>query len=312
VNLPFVRRVLTAICASSLVALSGCGSEAGDGDASPQLTSSANAEPAHLEDCAGKAWCPAMIGLPGGTAVLGSLESEPGRFDDEDRKTVQIKPFAIGEFPVTRAQWAAFVAATARPIPKAPCAYAPSSAPSWKDPGFQQTDKDPVVCVSWDDAQDYARWLSEQTGEHYRLPSDDEWEYAARAGSTSAFPWGPTASHAFANYGLNECCGPATEGRDRWEYTSPVGSFPPNAFGLHDMHGNVFEWVETCADSFEKLPLRSDGKGCTYRYARGGVYADRPEVMRSAAKNLAPPPGDKMTIETYRSAGFGFRVAKDI
>jgi formylglycine-generating enzyme required for sulfatase activity len=168
------------------------------------------------------------------------------------------------------------------------------------------------VCITWGETQDYVRWLSKKTGHNYRLPTDAEWEYAARAGSTTAFPWGPTASHAFANYGLDECCGPATSGRDRWENTSPVGSFPPNAFGLYDMHGNVFEWVDTCADKFENLPLAPGATGCTYRYARGGVYSDRPAVMRSAAKNLAPPPGDKMTIANYRSAGFGVRVARDL
>ena len=243
---------------------------------------------------------------------MGSLKSEPGRFDDEDRHDVTVRAFAIAQSPVTRGQWAQFVQATKRATPQEPCAYAPARNPSWKDPGFPQDDSHPVVCITWDEAHEYAAWLSQRSGHHYRLPTNEEWEYAARAGTTTAFPWGPTASHAFANYGLNECCGPAVEGRDRWEYTSPVGSFPPNAFGLVDMNGNVFEWVENCADKFEKLPLPKNAKGCTYRYARGGVYADRPEVMRSAAKNIAPPPDDTMTIDNYRSAGFGFRVVRDL
>jgi formylglycine-generating enzyme required for sulfatase activity len=78
------------------------------------------------------------------------------------------------------------------------------------------------------------------------------------------------------------------------------------------MHGNVFEWIETCADSFEGLPIPKGATGCAYRYARGGVYGDRPALMRSAAKNLAPPPGDKMTIANYRSTGFGFRIAREL
>ena len=78
------------------------------------------------------------------------------------------------------------------------------------------------------------------------------------------------------------------------------------------MQGNVFEWVETCADAFEGLPLRTDGRGCTDRFARGGAYGERPAMMRSAAKNLAPPPDDKAQIENYRSAGFGFRIARDL
>lgn len=266
-----------------------------------------------FRDCRGADQCPEMIPLPAGTFVMGSPKSEQGRFDDEDQKTVAVASFAIGKYPVTRGQWAAFVKATGRRTPQAPCAYAPAPHPSWRDPGYPQGDDHPVVCVTWKDASDYVGCLSRTTGKTYRLPTNAQWEYAARAGTTTPFPWGATASHAFANYGLDECCGPKAEGRDRWETTSPVGAFPPNAFGLYDMHGNVFEWIETCADATENpkdFPRPKAAKGCVYRYARGGVYGDRPAVMRSAAKNVAPPPGDTMTIETYRSAGFGFRVVR--
>ena len=262
-------------------------------------------------DCPGSDSCPTMVRLPGGPYLMGSPKDEPGRFDDEDQHRVVVKPFAIARAPVTRGEWSRFVQQTHRPKPPQECAYAKSAKPSWRDPGFPQEDDHPVVCVTWSDAQDYARWLSRRTGHHYRLPTDEEWEYAARGGTTTAFPWGPAASHEYANYGQDKCCGPAVEGRDRWQYTSPVGSFPPNAFGLVDMHGNVAQWLETCADAFEKLPLRKDGRGCTYRYGRGGVYADHPAVIRSAAKNYAPP-DDKVPIENYRSAGFGFRVARDL
>jgi formylglycine-generating enzyme required for sulfatase activity len=166
--------------------------------------------------------------------------------------------------------------------------------------------------VSWGDAQAYARWLSARTGHHYRLLTDAEWEYAARAGTTAAYPWGAEASHEYANYGQEKCCGPDARGRDRWKFTSPVGSFPPNAFGLYDMNGNVTVWVETCADSTEKLPIPKDARGCTYRYARGGNYDEPAALIRSAARNLAPPPGAALTIATYRSAGFGVRVARDL
>jgi formylglycine-generating enzyme required for sulfatase activity len=297
-----------------LAALQSCGPANRDatGGSDTKIAEASKATPKLIKDCTDANTCPDMVSLPGDTFVMGSPKSEPGRFDDEDQHQVKIAAFAIAKSPVTKVQWAAFVTDTGRPTPEAACAYAPAAKPSWKDTGFPQTDNDPVVCVTWKDAQDYSSWLSKRTGQHYRLPTDEEWEYAARAGTSTAFPWGPMASHAFANYGMDECCGPAVKGPDKWEFTSPVGSFPPNAFGLVDMHGNVFQWVETCADTFEKLPLRKDGKGCTYRYARGGVYADRPAVMRSAAKNLAPPPDDKMTIDNYRSAGFGFRVARDL
>lgn len=294
------------------VLLLGCSSGDRNDSAGDDVAGAATGGQQIINDCPDASVCPEMVRLSGGTVQLGSPKSEVGRFDDEDQREAKIAPFAMAKTTVTKAQWAAFVADTGRSTPDEPCAYAPADKPSWKDPGFPQGDDHPVVCVSWLDAQDYASWLSKKTGHHYRLPTDDEWEYAARGGTMTAFPWGASASHAFANYGRDECCGPLAKGVDKWEYTSPVGSFPANPFGLLDMHGNVFQWVETCADTFEQLPLPKDAKGCTYRYARGGVYADRPEVMRSAAKNLAPPPGDKMTIENYRSAGFGFRVARDI
>jgi formylglycine-generating enzyme required for sulfatase activity len=272
---------------------------------------SSRAAPPTFKDCKDEHRCPLLVRLPGATFTMGSPKNEPGRADDEDQHQVAVKPFAIATTPVTRAQWARFVQATRRVAPKQPCAYAPTMNPTWDDPGFPQAGDHPVVCVTWDDAQAYVQWLSRRTGHHYRLPTDAEWEYAARGGTTTAYPWGDVASHEYANYGLDTCCGPAVDGRDQWQFTSPVGSFPPNPFGLFDMNGNVTQWVQTCADAFEKLPLRKDAKKCTYRYGRGGVYADEPAQLRSAAKNYAPP-DDKIAIEDYRSAGFGFRVARDL
>jgi formylglycine-generating enzyme required for sulfatase activity len=267
-----------------------------------------------FDDCSGADWCPKMVPVPAGAFMMGSATVEPGRFDDEGpRRSVVIKRFAVAEFPITRRQWAAYTVAIKRPAAAAACDYAPSPKPSWKDVGFSQTDDDPVVCITWGEAEHYAHWLSIRTGHRYRLLTEAEWEYAARAGSTTAFPWGAAADHDHANYGLDDCCGPRVLGRDRWENTSPVGSFPPNAFGLYDMHGNIFEWVQDCyAKSYAGLPTDGsafDKKACTSRVARGGVYADTWKVMRSAARNYAPP-NDKQSIETYRSAGFGFRVAR--
>lgn len=269
------------------------------------------AAPPTFKDCPDEHRCPLLARLPGGTFTMGSPKGEAGRADDEDQHRVTVKRFAIGVTPVTRAQWARFTEATHRVAPKQPCAYAPSMTPTWDDPGFPQGDDHPVVCVTWGDAQAYVQWLTRTTGHRYRLPTDEEWEYAARGGTTTAYPWGDAASHDHANYGLDTCCGPAVSGRDQWQFTSPVGSFPANPFGLFDMNGNVTQWVQTCADAFEKLPLRKDAQQCTYRYARGGVYADEPAQLRSAAKNYAPP-DDKVSIEDYRSAGFGIRVARDL
>lgn len=265
-----------------------------------------------FDDCAAAAWCPRMVAVPAGTFVIGSPKNERGRFDDEDQRRVRVAAFAVAKYPVTRGQWDAFVAATRRPTPQSPCVYARTERASWQNTGFTQDDRHPVVCVSWGDAQDYARWLSARTGHHYRLLTDAEWEYAARGGTTTAFPWGAAASHEYGNYGQEKCCGPAVQGRDRWEFTSPVGAFPPNAFGLYDMHGNVTVWVETCADATEKLPIPKGARGCVRRYARGANYDDYPAMVRSAAKNLAPPPDTPLSIATYRSAGFGVRVARDL
>jgi len=188
------------------------------------------------------------------------------------------------------------------------------------------------VCVTWDDAQDYVQWLSKKTGEHYRLLTEAEWEYAARAGTTTAYWWGDSASHEYANYGTDTTNGMGVVlGRDKWIATSPVGSFPPNPFGLYDMHGNVLQWVEDClSDSYSNVPL--DGaayisedtlkmqediwswmngkKACSYRMCRGGDYGDNPILIRSAARNFGEVTGNKLT--DYASAGCGFRVARTL
>jgi formylglycine-generating enzyme required for sulfatase activity len=311
---PSMNKVLRLIALISIAAMQPGDQAFAAGtptDAKQGVARHATAVPPTLEDCPDEHRCPLLVRLPGATFTMGSPKDEPGRADDEGQHRVTVKPFAIAATPVTRIQWAQFVRATGRVAPKQPCAYAPSMHPSWDDPGFPQGDDHPVVCVTWDDAQAYVQWLSRSTGHRYRLPTDAEWEYAARGGTTTAYSWGAEASHEYANYGQDTCCGPAVKGRDKWEFTSPVGSFPPNPFGLFDMNGNVTQWVQTCADAFEKLPLRKDAKQCTYRYGRGGVYADEPAQLRSAAKNYAPP-DDKTAIEIYRSAGFGIRVARDL
>jgi len=259
--------------------------------------------------------CPEMVALPAGRFTMGSPASEPGRWDDEGPLTpVQVRAFAIGRFDVTRAQWAAFVADSGHPDGLG-CAYSglpesESSRASWRHLGFAQEATHPVVCVSWTETQDYLRWLSAKAGRFYRLPTEAEWEYAARAGSTTAFPWGDTATHARANYGAETCCTGRVEGADRWFHTSPVGSFPPNGFGLYDMIGNAWQWVQDCyAPTYAGRPVDAsavDAADCRFRVARGGTWGDFPAMIRSAARNYAPPP--EQPVPEYRSAGFGFRV----
>lgn len=277
--------------------------------------------------------------LPAGDFDMGSPASEPGRYDEEGpQRRVHIRQLAVGRFHVTRGQWTTFVSATNRDT-SGGCAWSglptakndePDASASWRNFGFAQDDSHPVVCLTFNDAQDYVRWLSNQTGHHYRLLTEAEWEYAARAGSTTPYPWGSSASHELANYGSETCCSGLAPGRDQWVNSSPVGSFPPNAFGLSDMQGNVMQWVQDCfASSYAGLP--TDGSAyeevrtlnlagdlssmngttsCSYRILRGGDSANPPAMIRSAARNFAPPPGS--TLQNYKSTGTGFRVAKTL
>ena len=159
----------------------------------------------------------------------------------------------------------------------------------------------PVINVSWDDAKEYVAWLSSRTGAEYRLPSESEWEYAARAGSSTQYSWGNGIGRNRANCRHDRC-------GDQWEYTAPVGSFAPNGFGLFDMHGNVWEWVEDCWNrSYAGAPtdgsawLRGD---CGERVLRGGSWYSGPRVLRAALRSR--------DAAGNRSVTFGFRVARTL
>ncbi|WP_426692640.1 SUMF1/EgtB/PvdO family nonheme iron enzyme [Sphingomonas sediminicola] len=270
--------------------------------------------------------------------MMGSAASDPAADAlEQPRHAVRVRSFAAGKFHVTRSEWAAFVRATRRATPLG-CQWTGKEGPdgekkaSWNDVGFSQTDRDPVVCVSWQDAKDYARWISRRSGKRYRLLSEAEWEYASRAGITTSYPWKAGASHEFANHGTEECCGGLASGRDKWVNTSPVGAFPANAFGLHDMHGNVMQWVEDCfAPNYAQTPI--DGSAyvnsehieatgdladlngkltCAHRVLRGGDWAQQVRWIRSAARSFAPPPGPGPALNAYRSGGVGFRLARDV
>ena len=165
-------------------------------------------------------------------------------------------------------------------------------------PWLPQDDRHPVVCVTFQDALDYTKWLSAKSGHRYRLLSEAEWEYAARGGTSTPYPWGAAASHEYANYGTEDHPGPGlSQGRDAWVGTSPVGSFPPNAFGLYDMHGNVLQWVQDCfSDGYAAAPgdgsayqsdmtlsnlagslsLMNGTPACSYRMLRSGDWGDPP------------------------------------
>ena len=166
------------------------------------------------------------------------------------------------------------------------------------DEGWGRGDR-PVINVSWQDAQSYVSWLSRETGEDYRLPSEAEWEYAARAGSTTKYSWGNEIGRNRANCERGRC-------GDSYRNTAPVGSFGANAFGLHEMHGNVWEWVEDCWNSsYEGAPSNGSawlrGK-CEERVVRGGSWDNAPRLLRSAMRYRGNA-GDR----DY--SGVGFRVA---
>jgi hypothetical protein len=184
--------------------------------------------------------------------------------------------FAVGRFEVTVDQYEAFTRATGRPPIENCYNNATDSNLPWR---FEQSGDHPVVCTSWDDVQAYVQWLNTRTPGGYRLLSLTEWEYAARGGTHSPFPWGDTLSHGHANYGADECCSGLASGRDQWVHTAPVGSFDANAFGLSDMIGNVWEWTQECGT--DEYRVRLDGSAfdyprCRGRWFRGGGWESAP------------------------------------
>ncbi len=267
-----------------------------------------------FQDCH-EAHCLEMVVIPAGSFMMGS---NVGQDNEKPIHRVTLKAFALGKYAVTKGQFAVFVQATAYRTEAElgdgcygwrGSEFKKSTMYSRRNAGFEQGDDHPVVCVSWNDAKAYTQWLNQSTGRTYRLPSEAEREYAARAGTTSQYMWGDTASHEHANYGTDTCCSGLAQGKDQWEYTAPVGQFPPNAFGLHDLHGNVWEWVQDgYHDSYIGAP--TDGSAWQrraeqqYRVLRGGSWDYVPDGMRSAFRDWLTP--------TNRAGNLGFRVARSV
>ncbi len=256
-----------------------------------------------FKDCAD---CPVMVVLPKQKVfMMGAAEHEPGRepYDGPKRRVTINYALAVGKFEITEAQWEACLKeAGCTRVPRNECRTDQGCTPTPNDP----TDRSnyPVNDVSWADVQTYVRWLSEKTGATYRLLSEAEWEFAARAGTNSTYYWGDKPARKFANYGMDTCCGPYASGEDKWELSAPVGSFPPNRFGLHDMAGNVWEWVQDCWD---EKPGPVDGSAlekpnCRLRIMKGGSWASLPQRLRPAFRQ-GTGAGDR---DNY----IGFRVAR--
>jgi formylglycine-generating enzyme required for sulfatase activity len=243
--------------------------------------------------------CPEMVTLPAGDFMMGSPDSERGRGRNEGpQRKVAVRAFAIGKFEVTFAQWDACVA-------EAGCKHKPHDESWGRGPR-------PVINVSWHDATDFAAWLAHKTGKGYRLPTEAEWEYAARATASASEPHAPfstgaTINYKQANYDANFTYGDGKMGVFR-QKTVEVGRFPRNAFGLHDMHGNVWEWVQDCyRDSYRGAPADGSAVGardCSLRILRGGSWNYLPQLLRSAYRYATPP--------EVRLDMAGFRVASPL
>jgi formylglycine-generating enzyme required for sulfatase activity len=273
--------------------------------------------------------------IPAGEFLMGSDESDPDAFDDEfldkaagrrEKHRVRItQPFYLGVTEVTRGQFRRFVDETGYQTEaekdgkgghgwnEEAKEFEQNPRYTWQDPGFEQTDDHPVVNVTWNDAVAFAAWLSRKEGNTYRLPTEAEWEYACRAGTTTRYSFGddPEGLAAVGNIadGTAKTKYPdwtTIVARDGYIFTAPVGPFQPNRFGLYDMHGNVWEWCSDAyaADYYKQSPVDDPpgAAGAARRVLRGGGWDLDPRGCRSALRFRSTP--------VIRSSYVGFRLAR--
>nr|WP_294543245.1 SUMF1/EgtB/PvdO family nonheme iron enzyme [uncultured Rhodopila sp.] len=280
---------------------------------------------------------PELVLVPAGTFTMGVPPGEEDRegvpqqfrWSSPQKRVTIAQPFWLGRYPVTRGQFAAFIADEGLTMPDEAYTYEPDAKGEWtydlrkkrgwRNPGFEQTDDHPVVCVSHADAEAYVKWLSRITRQTYRLPSEAEWEYACRAGTTTARFWGDGREEAVRCAKVADRSLMARmkasfdperyfDGDSGHPFTAPVGSVRPNPFGLYDMLGNVWEWTADCwNDHLKDIPL--DGSATTtggsgLRALRGGSWYNRPRNVRA---------GNRDGYSTgYRDTYTGFRVARTL
>jgi formylglycine-generating enzyme required for sulfatase activity len=311
------------------------------GRAAAQVKDSGRVPGSVFRDCPS---CPEMVVIPAGSFTMGSPVEEKSWAaahggssaavaDEAPQHRVAVPSFALGKYDVTRGEYGAFVRETHHP-PGDGCGshvtrnWEKDPSLSWEHPGFPQTDRDPVVCVSWQDARAYIAWLNQKVrrggagapNEAYHLPSEAEWEYAARAGTTTKFYWGDddAAAPAYAWFQVNSGCERPKGLSCDHGHTHPVGAKPPNAFGLYDMAGNVWQWTEDCYDnSYAGVPAdgranetpstdpkANDSQGNCLRVDRGSSWMFPAWLLRAATRERNPADfGDTI---------MGFRVARTL
>jgi formylglycine-generating enzyme required for sulfatase activity len=258
--------------------------------------------------------CPDMVVLPAGSFEMGAAENEPETLAGEgpQHKVIIGAPFAAGQFSVTVREYLACVSAGAC-NPPAWQVKGSSNSEDYEKLGSALTGDDyPIVGASWNGAKKYTQWLSAKTGKSYRLLSESEFEYAARAGTATPFWWGPSITPDQANYqgSSRPYRGGGKTGVDR-QKTVPVKSFQPNPWGLYQVHGNVWQWVEDCWHSTYDADVSAPADGsawitgdCKARVLRGGAWDGSPFHLRAAFRNYYFPTGGTAT--------YGFRVARTL
>jgi formylglycine-generating enzyme required for sulfatase activity len=299
--------------------------------AGSQAQAQGTSGPKEFRDCE---HCPEMVEISGGTFRMGAKAAEHLRlhpqgcsgsgYDNEfPVRDVRIARFAIGKYEVTVKEFSEFVRDTGRVVTGClflgPQGFELNPSRSWNNLPWGKFLLHPVSCVSWEDAIAYAEWLHAKTGRNYRLPSEAEWEFVARAGSQTPWPWGENPDEACSHANLGDELfrqqfplyggpnWPFARCKDGYVVTAPVGSFAPNVFGVFDMIGNVWEWVQDCRSGYRRAPhdgspvLSGWGVDCSHRRMRGGGWHTQPPHARSATRLSFPP--------THRIFHVGFRVA---
>jgi formylglycine-generating enzyme required for sulfatase activity len=287
--------------------------------------------------------CPEMIVVPPGQFIMGTADSEVGRLGNEgpQREVTIPKAFAVSRYEVTVGQYRQFSEETKRGTRNDNCVVVtglrggePVQGKSWEDPNYEQGEDHPVACISWNDSKDFIDWLAEKTGKPYRFLTEAEWEYAARAGTSTRYFFGNDEKELCDYANVPDVTAKEemarNEGWSKWLYvecndgygiqTAPVGSYKPNAFGLYDVHGNVWEWVRDCyQNTFSGAPkdgsARVSGDDCD-RVVRGGslsapVTASRSAMRFSGTTELRGEAAERAPKE-WHNFNLGLRLARTV